>query len=72
VPIHLLLGFGFWWMVQNASDRLMEVAVGVHVAFPILLLLTVRWWWSRWGELLVLLLINHLATFSVLVCLPWS
>lgn len=72
VPLHLLMGFGVWWLIRNEPERLASLLVGVHVAFPALLLVTVRWWWSRWGELLALLLINHAVTFGVLFCLPWE
>jgi len=70
VPLHVVLGLGFWWMLQHEPDRLASVFVGVHVGFPLLLLLTVRWWRDRWGELLALLLINHAVSFAVLLCLP--
>lgn len=72
VPLHLLLGFGFWWLMQHQPERLAPVLLWLHGGFPVVLLLTARWWWNRWGELLALLLINHMATFGVLVCLPWS
>lgn len=71
VPLHVLLAFGFWWMMQHQPARLGTLVIGVHLGFPLLLVVTVRWWWDRWGELLGVLLINHLATFLVLLCLPW-
>lgn len=72
VPLHLLMGLGVWWLIRNEPDRLASLLVGGHIAFPVLLLVTVRWWWDRWGELLALLLINHAVTFGVLLCLPWE
>lgn len=72
VPLHVLLGFGFWWYMQHQPDLLASILLWIHVGFPCLLLLTARWWWNRWGELLALLLMNHAATFGVLICLPWA
>lgn len=70
VPLHIALAFGFWWMMQNDPEGLASAIVWAHVGFPVLLLATTRWWWNRWGELLSLLLINHAATFAVLMFLP--
>lgn len=70
VPIHIALAIGFWWMMQHDLDGLASAFVWIHVGFPVLLLATARWWLARWGELLVLLLINHAATFLVLIFLP--
>lgn len=72
VPIHVALGFGFWWMMTNAPDDLGMALLWIHIGFPILLAVSIRVWWDRWGELLALLAINHAATFVVLICLPWS
>lgn len=72
VPMHVLLGLGFWWYMQHQPDQLVSILLWVHVGFPCLLLLTARWWWNRCGELLALLLMNHAATFGVLICMPWG
>ena len=72
VPIHIVLGFGFWWMMTNRPDELGTVLLWFHIGFPALLAVTIRMWWDRWGELALLLTINHLATFAVLACLPWT
>ena len=70
VPLHIALAFGFWWMMQHDPDGLASAFIWIHVGFPVVLLATARWWWDRWGELLGLLLINHAATFAVLMFLP--
>lgn len=72
VPIHIMLGFGFWWMMTNKPNELGTVLLWLHIGFPALLAVTVRMWWDRWGELALLLTINHMATFAVLACLPWT
>ena len=72
VPIHIALGFGFWWMMTNRPDELGTALLWLHIGFPALLAVTIRMWWDRWGELALLLTINHLATFAVLACLPWT
>lgn len=72
VPLHVLTGFGFWWLMQHQPDQLASILLWIHVGFPCLLLLTARCWWSRCGELLALLLLNHATTFGVLICLPWG
>jgi hypothetical protein len=59
-------------MMLYATDHLADVLLRIHIGFPVVCLLTVAWWWHRWGELVALLAMNHLATFSVLICLPWS
>ena len=72
VPIHATLGFAFWWMMTNAPDELGTALLWIHVGFPALLVISIRLWWNRWGELLALLAINHAATFAVLIFMPWS
>lgn len=71
VPVHVALGFGFWWMMINAPDRLGPAFLWTHLGFPALLAVSIRLWWDRWGELLALLAINHAATFAVLILMPW-
>ena len=72
VPVHIAFGFGFWWMMTNRPDELGTALLWLHIGFPALLAVTIRMWWDRWGELTLLLTINHLATFAVLACLPWT
>ncbi len=71
VPLHLVLPVGLWWLIRNDPIVAASVFAGVNVGVPVLLLITVRWWWGRVVDLVLLLLINHLATFSVLAFLPW-
>lgn len=70
-PLHVVLPIGLWWLMQNAPTTAATTFFGVHAGFPVLLLMTVRWWRSRLSELLVLLFINHLISFIVILCLPW-
>ncbi len=72
VPIHVALGFGFWWMMTNFPEELGTGLLWIHVGFLVLIVVSIRLWWDRCGELLALLAINHAATFAVLICLPWS
>jgi hypothetical protein len=59
-------------MMANDPDDLGAALLWTHIGFPILLVVSIRVWWDRWGELLALLAINHAATFVVLLFLPWS
>lgn len=72
VPAHVGLGVWAWWLMLHDPDRLIELLAATHLLVPVVGLVTLRWWWSRWGELLVLLFINHAATFLVLMFLPWD
>ncbi len=71
VPLHLVLPVGLWWLIRNNPIAAAWAFAGVHLGVPVLLLITVRWWWDRVADLVLLLLINHLTTFSVLAFLPW-
>lgn len=71
VPLHIVLPIALWWLMRYDREMAMSVFVGIHAAFPLFLLVTIRWWWSRMGELLWLLFINHLVTFVVLGFIPW-
>ncbi len=71
VPMHLVLPVGLWWLIRNDPIVAAGAFAGVHLGVPVLLLITVRWWWDRVADLVLLLLINHLATFTVLAFLPW-
>ncbi len=72
VPAHVGLGVWAWWLMLNDPDRLIELLAAIHLLVPVVGLITLRWWWSRWGELCVLLFMNHAATFLVLMFLPWD
>lgn len=72
VPLHAGLGALVWWLMLHDTDGLIRLLIGIHIGFPVLLLATIKWWWRSWGELLVLLFLNHTATFVVLICLPWE
>ncbi len=72
VPLHVGLGVLAWWLMLHDTDGLIQLLIAIHVGFPVLLIATIKWWWRSWGELLVLLFLNHTATFAVLICLPWE
>ena len=71
VPLHVVLPIGLWWLMRHDFGSAVTAFVGIHVGFLLVLLTTVRWWWSRTGELVLLLFINHLVTFVVLGFIPW-
>lgn len=71
LPLHVVLPIGLWWLVQHDPGSATVLFVGIHAGFPILLIATVRWWWSRRGELIALLIINHLVSFVVLAVVAW-
>ena len=71
VPLHVILPIGLSWLMRHDFDAAVTTFAGIHVGFPLLLLMTVRWWWSRTGELLLLLFINHIVSFVVLCFIQW-
>lgn len=42
VPIHVALGFGFWWMMTNAPDELGTAVLWIHGGFPVLMVVSIR------------------------------
>ena len=63
IPFHLLLPW-LLWALSLISDQLpFAVFVAFHALFPVVLVITFRWWKNEILELVMLLVVNHLATF---------
>ena len=71
VPLHIALPIGLSWLIRNDPSTAASAFWGVHAGFPLVLLVTAPWWWSRKDELLALLLINHIVSFVVLAFVPF-
>jgi hypothetical protein len=71
VPLHIVLPIGLSWLIRNDPSTAASAFWGVHAGFPLVLLVTAPWWWSRKDELLALLLFNHIVSFVVLAFVPW-
>lgn len=71
VPLHIVLPIGLSWLIRNDPSMAVSAFWGVHASFPLVLLVTAPWWWSRKDELLALLLTNHLVSFVVLAFVPF-
>ena len=66
VPLHVLLPAALW--IPGAMEGL-GFTVGffvVHFGFPFVLAITYPWWRGRAGELVALLVLNHIVTFAAL------
>jgi len=71
VPLHIALPIGLWWIMQFDGWLAAQAFFAIHIVGLVLFLVTIKWWWSQSGDLIGLLFINHFATFTVGVFLPW-
>lgn len=63
IPFHLLLPWLLWGLSFIGPQVPFALFVAFHVLFPVVLVVTFRWWKNEIVELLMLVVINHLATF---------
>lgn len=66
VPFHALLPLVLWLPGSSADGWFTAGFFIVHLGFPIVLGLTHPWWQGRAGEVVALIIIDHLVTFAVL------
>ena len=71
VPLHIVLPIGLAWLIRHDPGQAVEAFWAVHAGFPVVLLVTARWWWSRKDELLAVLLVNHVVSFATLMFFAW-
>lgn len=66
LAIHAVLPGLLAGVAIASTDLVGFLLLLIHLGFPVLLLVTVRRWWARRYDLLILLLLNHLVTFAVI------
>ncbi|REJ85591.1 MAG: hypothetical protein DWQ34_28705 [Planctomycetota bacterium] len=71
LPLHVVLPIWLWWLMQHDPGQATAIVLGIHIGFPAVMLVTIRWWWRRVGELVALLILNHLVSFAVLAVFVW-
>ncbi|NVB38307.1 hypothetical protein G6O69_10730 [Pseudenhygromyxa sp. WMMC2535] len=73
VPVHALLPALIALAVAQGGELGEAVSmwswVGIHVLFPVALVLSYPWWRGRGDQLAAVLIINHAVTFAVGVAL---
>lgn len=62
LPVHLLLPAGLWVVAQLDITWAGVVLLALHLLFPLLLAVTWRWWWGQGPSVLILVILNHLAS----------
>ncbi|MCB9700840.1 MAG: hypothetical protein H6711_02985 [Myxococcales bacterium] len=65
IPIHALLPLLIWALGRAWEGTTTITLVVVHVAFPLVLGLTYPLWRGQGGDLIALLVANHIVTFGV-------
>ena len=63
VPVHLALPIVGWGLAAIDAELAAWGFAGIHVLFLVFFIATLRLWWSRVEQLLVLVAINHVASF---------
>lgn len=64
VPAHAALPVALWALHRDVATTAWLV-LALHGVGAAAILATVRWWWGRFAELLVVLVLDHVATFAV-------
>lgn len=64
LPVHALLPWALWGLAWIDPSISFAVFIALHALFPILLLLSYRWWRGQGTDVALLVLFNHLATFA--------
>ncbi|HHO49532.1 MAG TPA: hypothetical protein ENK18_01375 [Deltaproteobacteria bacterium] len=64
VPLHLLLPLGLWGIGRHDPAWAGGLLLAIHLAFPLLLIVTRPRWRGQEVSLLLLLLANHLASLG--------
>ncbi len=73
IPFHVLLPIVLWQVSDGTLAVPATVWLSIHLGFPLVLLMTYRWWQGQIDSLIGLLIVNHLATFgTILLMLFWN
>ena len=64
LPVHALLPWVLWGLAWIDPSISFAIFIALHALFPILLLLSYRWWRGQGTDLALLVTFNHLATFA--------
>lgn len=64
VPLHALLPVVLWLVHRDVGTTAWTL-LGLHGAGLVAIVASVRWWWGRAPELLLVLVADHAATFVV-------
>jgi hypothetical protein len=73
IPFHVLLPIVLWQVSDGTLAVPSVVWLSIHYGFPLVLLLTKRWWRNQIGNLIGLLVVNHLTTFAtILLLMIWN
>ena len=64
LPVHALLPWLLWGLASIDTSISFAIFVALHAIFPLLLLLSYRWWRGQGVDLALLVLFNHLVTFA--------
>lgn len=69
VPLHVALPV-LGWLAAGVSPTLtLWTWVGIHLLFPVLLVLTWRRWWDQMDQVVMLLVLDHVVSFVTLAVL---
>jgi hypothetical protein len=66
VPFHALLPLPLWFLGREADGWFTAGFLVVHIGFPAVLGITYPWWRGRAGEVVALIVLDHLVTFAML------
>lgn len=69
LAFHAALPLLFWGLHQLRPEAVGVVFLAIHFGVPVLLVATYRWWRAFWEGLALLVVANHLVTFSVIALL---
>lgn len=62
IPIHLVLPWALWGLAVLHPAAPVWFFLSVHVLFPVVLVVTYRYWRGQGAELALLVGVNHVAT----------
>jgi len=71
--VHALLPVALaalWW--ATGPDRVGQALLGLHAVAGAALLGTLPWWWRHTGDVVMLILVDHMVTFAVVAALGWA
>jgi hypothetical protein len=69
VPFHAVLPLVLWWLGRSADGWFIPGFFVVHLGFPAVLGITYPWWQGRAGEMVALVVLDHLVTFAMFAVL---
>lgn len=64
VPFHAVLPMVMWLPEDIANTAFMVGFFVIHLGFPLVLAITYPWWQGRAGEVVALIILNHVVTFA--------